>query len=37
MTLPWWVGMIVAAISWMLLRREPQPEIPRRFGGGAIG
>jgi hypothetical protein len=35
--LPWWLGMIVAVLCWMFLRDEPQPEAPRRFGGGAIG
>ena len=37
MTLPWWVGMIVATMSWMFLRDEPQLQTPRRFSGGAIG
>jgi hypothetical protein len=37
MKLPWWVGMIVAVLSWMFFRPEPEPQSPRRFGGGAIG
>jgi hypothetical protein len=37
MSLPWLVGMIVAALSWMFLRDEREPETPPRFGGGAIG
>jgi hypothetical protein len=37
MTLQWLAGLVLATLSWMLLRDEPQPVTPRRFGGGAVG
>ena len=36
-TLAWWVGVIIAAFSWIFFRSEPEPHGPPRFGGGAIG
>jgi hypothetical protein len=37
MALPWVLGVVVALITWVVVRDEPETKASRRFGGGAIG
>jgi hypothetical protein len=37
MALPWVLGVVVALLTWVLVRDEPEAKPSRSFGGGAVG
>jgi hypothetical protein len=37
MALPWVLGVVVALLTWVLVRDETETKPSRRFGGGAVG